>query len=131
MQITRVRDMHSLSKIKNKLRRSELYRREKALRNKEKRRERIKKRKEADSQEGTVGTRLFDLEAVAVSSFFLGRSLSLFRRRWRVLESQTLLQCKKMTRRYTCMPHNLHTVNTMEQHVQYRTQHTNRCCSGS
>lgn len=54
MQITRIRDMHSLSKIKNKLKRSELYRREKALRNKEKRRERMKKRKEAESSEETV-----------------------------------------------------------------------------
>ena len=54
MQITRIRDMHSLSKIKNKLKRSELYRREKALRNKEKRRERMKKQKEAESSGETV-----------------------------------------------------------------------------
>lgn len=55
MQITRIRRMDSLSKIKNKLKRSELYRREKALRNKEKRRERTKKRKEAESSGETVG----------------------------------------------------------------------------
>ena len=55
MQITRIRDMDSLSKIKNKLKRSELYRREKALRNKEKRQERTKKRKEAERSGETVG----------------------------------------------------------------------------
>ena len=104
MQITRIRDMHSLSKIKNKLRRSELYRKEKALRNKEKRRERMRKRKEAESLEGTVGFGLFVLEAVAVSNFCFSRSLSRFRRHWRILESQTLLQCKKMTQRYVGMP---------------------------
>lgn len=124
MQITRIRDMHSLSKIKNKLRRSELYRREKALRNKEKWRERMKKRKEADSLEETVGSRLFVVEAVVVSSSFLSRSLSRFRRHWRALESQTLLQCKKMTQRCTCMPHNLHTADTTQQHVQFTTQYT-------
>ena len=56
--------MHSLSKIKNKLKRSELYRREKALRNKEKRRERMKKRKEAESAGETVGWWVVAVEAV-------------------------------------------------------------------
>ena len=56
--------MHSLSKIKNKLKRSELYRREKTLRNKEKRRERMKKRKEAESSGETVGWWVVAVEPV-------------------------------------------------------------------
>ena len=80
MQITRIRDMHSLSKIKNRLKRSQLYRREKLLRNKEKRRERLKRRKEAESSGEIVGCWLVVLEAVIMLSSFTSRSPSQFRR---------------------------------------------------